>query len=145
MKVLLAPLAALALAATAQARSRPDPPIRFEISRDGRVIWRGEIAPAAAEAPELRFQGLCPEASADRADMRMSLGPTRDPASPRGGRHEYAYSFGWTRSYDPDPRRLDACGPERVRSSYRSGVFWMGRHGRFTSALPDGLSLTLER
>jgi hypothetical protein len=123
-------------------------PMRFEISREGRTLWRGALAPGTdpADQAEARIDNFCPEDGRSGSEMRLSVRLPDDRLPPRRGRQEYGYSFIWTRGFGPDPLRLDACDLSAGRiSSGRGGTIMMGRHGRFAVALPDGLTLVVER
>jgi hypothetical protein len=161
MRALLRPALAACLFAAAPAAAAADgglpAPIRFEIGRAGRVLWRGELefrpgqAPMPAEAKG-RFAGLC-AATEDAADDRPSNRLDLDVSIPRDtriwrGRREYHYDFHWSRAYGGDPRRLDAYGDRSSAGSadsHGSGYFFMGRHGRVVVPLPDDLTLTFRR
>jgi hypothetical protein len=143
-------LAAALLAAAPAGAEAPADPINFEISRDRLVLWRGALVPAPIQSAgflgaELHFDGQC-QGAPGRSSFDVSIQVPLEVPTIRIA-DEYLYSVNWSRPFDPDPRRLDACGDASSgsRSSGRSGAFHMGRSGRVSFALPDSLTITFYR
>jgi hypothetical protein len=148
---LAAILGAVLLAAAPAGAAAPADPLNFEISRDGQVLWRAALVPAPIPSAdflgaELPFDTVCAGAPG-RSRFAVSIQVPLETPEIRMG-DEYLYSFSWSRPFDPEPRRLDACAEPNglgMRSSSQSGAFHLGRSGRISFPLQDDLTITFYR